>query len=77
MNELKPCPFCGSEAKLFYCDTDGKYRSNVSGSILHGIKLDYKVIVCEKCGVRTKTYSTNRVFNAWNRRLEDGTKRID
>ena len=42
MAELKPCPFCGGEAKL----------KGICGS-----ESAYAFVICERCGARTeKTY---------------------
>ena len=71
--ELKPCPFCGGEARFYYCDAKGRFASRDSSvAFIGGLPLDHKRIVCEKCGVRTKQYKTDKgVWNAWNRRADN------
>lgn len=70
-DELKLCPFCGGKAKLMACDGTGEYFANVGTTKLKGRELDHLLIRCEKCGIRTKAYSTEKgVFKAWNKRAE-------
>lgn len=59
MSELKPCPFCGGEARLL-------------PHIFYGLKNTYGV-ECSKCGVMTmQFYDTERdAEKAWNRRVKD------
>jgi len=69
MDELKPCPFCGGEAKLL-TDCDGG-----------GGRFDEKITyffwcVCKKCGAKGKVHKNiyfnermkNAAINSWNRR---------
>ena len=71
--ELKPCPFCGSKAKVFACDDAGQYYTGFDTPIYRGRPMRSCLIRCGKCGVKTKAYLTRRgVFNAWNRRAENG-----
>lgn len=56
MNELKPCPFCGGEAKLL--------RGEIppTRAIAHFIK-------CQKCGCNLiSRYQANDVISEWNTR---------
>ena len=55
-NELKPCPFCEGEPKVFACDGAGSFYSDVGTAQIMGRKLDHKLIRCQKCGIRTKAY---------------------
>jgi hypothetical protein len=72
MDELKPCPFCGGEAKVKVCDGSGTYYADIGTVVLHGRTMTHCLILCEKCRVRTQAYLTRRgVFNAWNRRVEN------
>lgn len=60
--ELKPCPFCGGEAKyieLIRCGTDS------SGYVKCGKPLP----CCEQPRVRNKKFAVK----AWNRRADDAT----
>jgi Lar family restriction alleviation protein len=60
--ELKPCPFCGGEAKLHYWRDEPK-------------RLNPAVIRCKKCGVETPVYNKIRLAEeAWNRRVGEGEK---
>ncbi len=58
---------------MFVCDGAGSFYSNIGTVQMMGRKLDHKLIRCQKCGIRTKAYLTERgVFNAWNRRADNG-----
>ena len=57
MSDLKPCPFCGNEAKLLV-ESDGRYRYCVQ---------------CVQCKTRTQgTAYRNDIFNVaeWNTRAD-------
>ena len=54
MPDLKPCPFCGGEAFLYY-----------SGSESVGFFLE---VVCKKCCCRTDRLREEMAIEAWNRR---------
>ena len=72
--ELKSCPFCDGEAKVKVCDGAGCFYTDIGTEMYLGRKMTHCLIRCEKCGVKTKAYLTRRgVFNAWNRRAENGT----
>lgn len=61
MTELKPCPFCGNNAKA---------RVFTSGC-LKKIKVWY--IECCVCRIRTSVeHDLDRAIEAWNRRAKDG-----
>lgn len=59
--ELKPCPFCGSKAKLDVCRHSGK-------------QYDFAVIRCEKCsatikyGIDVEYCAVDRCVDEWNSR---------
>ena len=67
MSELKPCPFCGGEAKI-YATTTGPFPNHAK-----------HYCYCEKCFASGQSFSdfTNdgsSVFDAieaWNRRADD------
>lgn len=66
MTELKPCPFCGSKAKIF--DTmDGEWYVSCSQS-----EYQETGIICS-CIPSTWIYDTKEdAIEAWNRRASDG-----
>lgn len=56
MEELKKCPFCGGEAKIYKLfDYISKYR-----------------VECTYCDMYTSAYATKEeAIEAWNRRVEE------
>lgn len=69
MSELKPCPFCKGKAVVYSCDGSGHYYNELGTPVACGRNLTHLIIICDKCGIRTKPYLTRKgVFNAWNRR---------
>ena len=79
MAELKPCAHCGGKAKAYKCDASVPYHyyayiEDVI-NVLCGRQLTHRFIMCEKCGIRTKVYATDKgAFNAWNRRVDSYDK---
>ena len=61
MSELKPCPFCGGQAKAFYCEESGTFdvQCQACGAIPY-------------IGYRRSGMSPDKVIEAWNRRANDG-----
>ncbi len=64
MNDLKPCPFCGSEAFATYKTDDRDIRR-------------HSVHCLGRCGAQmggslVTHYSEESAVNAWNRRAPDG-----
>lgn len=56
MTELKPCPFCGSEAYVIIRDVDDWTPW----------------IRCKGCGVETDCFdSAEEAIEAWNRRVDN------
>lgn len=69
--QLKPCPFCGGKAQINVCDRAGLFHGRIGMVSIRGRQMTHKMILCEKCGAKTKAYLTDiGVFNAWNRRAE-------
>lgn len=61
MIELKPCPFCGGEGKVFFNDE----------ACYHGGKGTY-YIVCAECASRGKNGNDEQqAIEAWNRRISN------
>lgn len=59
MNELKPCPFCGS--------TDIKVHGP------YFIEDRYVMVKCNDCNCNTAIYKTvDQAVEAWNRRVGNG-----
>lgn len=61
MSEMKPCPFCGGEVRIWDTLLD---------------KPVVRVIECEKCRVRFlfawgNTVTGKDLYDAWNRRRND------
>ena len=76
LNELKPCPFCGGKAKVKVCDGSGSFYADIGTIRFFDREMSHCLIKCERCGVKTKAYLTRRgVFNAWQRRDDNGNER--
>lgn len=60
---LKPCPFCGGEAKLYV--SDGVSVKCPKCRAQSRIETDYYN------GFEIRSGATNRVIDAWNRRVTD------
>lgn len=58
--KLRECPFCGGEAKAFYCEESGTFdvQCQVCGAIPY-------------IGYRRSGMSPDEVIEAWNRRAND------
>ena len=56
MASLKPCPFCGGEARLYRLEMEYTY---------------YNIVACPDCRVWTRWFaSKNDAISAWNTRAE-------
>ena len=70
MAELKPCPFCGGEARMKY----GKY--NLLGA--YGTEETERMwagVYCVKCGISQpirRNPTKEQAIEYWNMRCEDG-----
>lgn len=65
--ELKPCPFCGSKAKIFTSEDDGGYRSSIycmSGN-------DIGCFARASHWALKKSWAIASAKSAWNRRTEE------
>ena len=66
MAELKPCPFCGGEARI---SADPEATRDSQG------RLWAFTVVCDSCCATSGlTYSPDRATEAWNRRAEDAER---
>lgn len=60
MDKLKPCPYCGGNAKLSVCRFGSK-------------AYDYCVVICEKCNasvicdIDVEYSAKDKAIEAWNR----------
>ena len=60
-NKLKPCPFCGGEAKyITYYPFDGYQRESPT-----------YIIKCEECGAEVNDNKKESVIELWNRRVNE------
>ena len=63
MEKLKPCPFCGGEAKLHYCMS----LENETMAARYEGKMG---VHCTVCHIATMPMSEEDAIKAWNRRAE-------
>ena len=66
MNELKPCPFCGGEARLLL---NAKRKIYGKDEYRTGV-----VACCNVCEARMFYGSEKLAIEAWNRRVSDDTR---
>lgn len=65
-NELKPCPFCGGNARI---SADSEATRDSQG------RLWAFTVVCDRCCATSGlTYSPEKAIEAWNWRANDGEK---
>lgn len=62
MSELKPCPFCGGEAKLYSIGTGSPHYGH------------YHQVVCQGCLTASGAYWSGEqsAIDAWNTRVDEG-----
>lgn len=61
MERLKPCPFCGGEAKIAEKDF-----------VKNFVRYSLWTAVCQKCGMQTRLkFSDEDAAIAWNRRVNE------
>lgn len=65
MDKLKPCPFCGGEAKLHYC------ALLEDGSIVMGLVDKYGVHCMNGCAATMPVVGAEKAVEMWNRRADD------
>lgn len=71
MNNLKPCPFCGGEAKI------ADEHQWISGVNNGGIS---KYIYCLKCNCRTSSFywdDRKTMIRTWNKRLDSEKEALE
>ena len=59
-NELKPCPFCGSD--------------DIEYGIMSGTMKGFDYIQCQNCGAEIRSINNGKYIEAiedWNRRVEN------
>lgn len=74
MDELKPCPFCGSNAKVWKLKHRSKQLANFC---VAEWQFDYEVICTNnRCNARSvHTETEEAAIKAWNRRVTDESER--
>jgi Lar family restriction alleviation protein len=65
--ELKPCPFCGGEAKLII-STSTKWFSDDEKTIYFKVRCNSEDASCIGTSVNHWEYTKERAVESWNRR---------
>ena len=72
MEKLKPCPFCGKQAKVIKIPEGLRYAG------LYVVGCDYDFECVGNINHFATIYITrNDAIKHWNRRVDDGTKKAD
>lgn len=77
MNELKPCPFCGGEAK-YESSLNVTPLQDESGAYVDYDRIDYwERVHCTECGAEIISFSEDEeeeiTIKKWNRRTKNDT----
>ena len=59
MTKLKPCPFCGGEAKI------------IQGSLYYGYRVGCENYRCTTCPITYSYHTIEEAIEAWNTRADD------
>ena len=74
LSELKPCPFCGSEAiELHYKRTDTAQQvlaGSCGPTAEQSVVFNEYTVTCEQCGANIKDCGEERAIAAWNKRKD-------
>lgn len=70
--ELKPCPFCGGEAKIVSRSTEVKAVNLGTAEVFSTDILEWCKVKCSECGCSTDRYSNvGGAIKWWNKRAAD------
>ena len=73
--ELKPCPFCGGEAKITTDRTDGLFTGEVE--IYHGLGCVNEECIAHNIWPPDNDSEINEITTAWNRRAHAAPRQED
>lgn len=68
MDKLKPCPFCGGEAKMVIREDDGGYRAEIH--CMSSCEIGCYAV--SQHWALKKSWAEDDAVKAWNRRTEGG-----
>lgn len=76
--ELKPCPFCGGEAKIVSRSTEVKAVNLGTAEVFSTDILEWCKVKCSECGCSTDRYSNvGGAIKWWNKRAADTSESKD